>query len=500
MLRCVGLLLVSLAAGTLGCLGPRQFPAKPLSVTPTADGGSKRAYDTNLDGKADTVEILDREGRVIAVRYDRNRDGEFEIERAWKDRSSTRGDQPVRQLLIVLDSIPVNVVEEMYAQGHFPYFHRPTRVLSPFPVMTDPCLAEFFDLSPVPGVEAAYYNGQYLTNSSDTYMAGGNAPWMSCTSFKLPMVDHAWSYMYPNVMYNYALGQLQVHFERSNPKEDFLGYIVGTSAVGSKHGCEGHAAALRQLDRLCQQFIADAGGELEITLMSDHGHTCGSGWRLILGPHLAAAGYRISLAVRDEKDVVVPEWGLVSCAALYCKPQTAARLAKDVVSAKGVEHAAYRSGDDEVTVFSKTGEARIVHSQDRFAYLPETGDPLQLSAVVEQLRRRGLMDGNGFAHADAWFEATVDGPFPDAPARLYRAFNGLFQNVPQVLLSLEDGVYHGSGALALLLNMAAVHGSLRPESSYGFAMSTVAELPATVRMQDLRRLMNEAGIRARCMK
>lgn len=482
-----------------GCIGPRQFPAAPLSTMKHPDGGYERAYDTNSDGRADSVEVLNKFGRVTSVRYDRDHDGAYEIQHDWTASGTNPRPDAQRQLLIILDSIPFDLVQEVHRQGHFAYFHRPTRVLAPFPVMTDPSLAEFFGIAPVPGVEAAYFDGQRLTDSSDTYMAAGNAPWMECASFHLPLIDHAWSYLYPNMMYDYGLARLQDEYEDSEDS-DFIGYMVGTSAVGSKHGREGHLAALRRLDRLCQQFIADAGGELQITLMSDHGHTCRQGRRLSLGPHLAAGGFRVALAVNDANDVIVPEWGLVSCAALYCKPDTTPRLAAHAVKSKGVEHAAYRATSGDVIVLSKSGSARVVREQDRLAYMAESGDPLNLAPTIETLRREGRLDARGFAAAGDWFDATVDHPFPDAPARLHRAFNGLFKNVPQVLLSLEDGVYHGSGSLALILRMAAVHGSLRPESSYGFAMSTIADLPASVPMQSLRASMNAAGIRARCMK
>jgi hypothetical protein len=486
-------LLASLVAVS-GCLGPRRFPLEPMNAAVAgADGVRERRYDTNGDRRADVIEVLDASGRLRAIRYDRNFDGKFEREAPWPPPAESKP----RHLLILLDSIPYDLAKQVFEEGRFAAFHRPTRVLAPFPVMTDPSMADFFGVGPVPGVEASYFDGNMLVAGAPNYMVGGNAPWMDCADFHLPLCDHGVSYLLPNAYFRQALAGVQAAFQRST-SDSFVGYVVATSGVGSKYGAEGHLRALRELAAFCQQMIAESDGALHITLMSDHGHTCIRSPRISLGIPLRGMGYRVGLGAAGERDVVIPEWGLVSLAALYCRPELAPELAADVVKIGHVELAAYRKSPTEVVALSPDGRAVVEVRGDRYRYVQEAGDPLRLARAVSQLRAAGKLDADGFGDADAWFSATVDSEYPDPLRRLHRAFNDLFRNVPQVYVSLADGVCHGSPDLSLFLDMAAVHGSLRPESSYGFAMSTIAELPPALPMAELRAAMNAAGIPAAC--
>lgn len=466
-----------------------------MALLQRPDGGLERRYDRDEDGRVDAVEVLNASGLVTALQYDRNGDGALDEPIAWRGVGVNDRGPSVRHLLIILDSVPFELVQEVRRQGRFACFQIPSRIISPFPAMTDPCLTEFFGISPCPGVESAYFDGHRLTNASGTYVTGGNAPWFALTDYYLPMMDHLLNYAYPSPWFEYGLGQLQLAFEAS-AKRDFIGYMVGTSGAGSKRGRNGHIESLIRVDRLCQQLIANANGQLQITLMSDHGHTCMPTDTISLRASLSRFGYRISNALDAGQDVVVPEWGLVSCAALYCRPDVAQQLARDTVMITGVELTAFAQADDVVAV-SRDGSARIRRDGARFAYVMEGADPLHLAETCERLKASGRMDAAGFADDHDWLEATLEHEYPDPLARMHRAFHGLFTHVPQVLVSLADGYCHGSPQLGSLLRMAAVHGSLRMQSSSGFVMSTVAPLPPVVRMAELAGAMQRAGVPVR---
>ncbi|MCH7871333.1 MAG: hypothetical protein IID33_06495, partial [Planctomycetes bacterium] len=156
-----GLLLLAAAGPTAGCVagrGPQLFPPVPAERRALTDGGVERRYDTDHDGRVDFAEQLSSEGIIQVLRYDTNADGEFDLDVAL-DRIPA--DERI-DLIILLDSVPFEVVRSAYAGGRLRMFHRPTRVISPFPVMTDLSFSEFFDVTPCPGIESQYCDGQRL--------------------------------------------------------------------------------------------------------------------------------------------------------------------------------------------------------------------------------------------------------------------------------------------------------------------------------------------------
>ncbi|MDX2199328.1 MAG: hypothetical protein SF069_10210 [Phycisphaerae bacterium] len=506
---------VAFATMIAGCtVTPRSFP--PAAIETVREGGRvvERRYDVDGDGRADRAETLDpQSGGVRAMALDADGDGTMErrvevryprasrVSDAPDLKDGETGSEPVaqqpvgqqrqpkRHLFIISDSIPPDIVADLHAQGRLAYFHRPTRIVSPFPVMTDPCLAEFFGVSPVPGVEAQYFDGQRLSDAPNLYLREGNAPWMKCVDYHLPISDHAFAYVYPDKWFKHGLGKLQEAFEASD-QETFLVYMVGTSCTGSKRGRTGHVESLIQYDRLFQELMFRYEGRLDITLMSDHGHHCADYRRMSIVRNLERAGYRPGATLNGPQDLVIPEWGLVSMIAIYA--QTPA-VAADAVNLGGVELAAFVDGD-AVMVLSRDGQARISRDGARYRYEMLRGDPLQLEAIASALRAGGQLDPSGFGDADAWWNATKEHVFPDPLARLWRAFHGLFQNVPTVLLSLEDGFSAGSPKLDEFIDMAAVHGSLRAPSSEGMILSTLTELPPIVRMAELRGMLKSREV------
>ncbi len=275
-----------------------------------------------------------------------------------------------------------------------------------------------------------------------------------------------------------------------------VAYMVGTSALGSRRGRDGHALALVSVDRFCQQLAYETRGRARITLMSDHGHAILPSERIPLSDELAAMGYRVGSRLERPGDVVVPEFGVVTCAAIHTREP--ARVASDVVHIRGIELATYLDrgpdGLDRVVVLSKTGRASITHSAAGFRYEPEVGDPLRMTDVLARLRDQSQVDADGYVADRVLFEATIDSVYPDAVARLWRAFHGLIVHQPDVFVAVEDGFEVGSKLQTQLVHMQATHGNLRPGSSWGFAASMAGPLPPVLRMADLREAMQKAGI------
>ncbi len=473
-----------------GCAGPAPglFPPVPFRIDADSTGRAERAYDLGGDGSPDYWEIASPDGVVTRLRFRAGADGQAQNEEIILDEMN-RDD--CSHLLIILDSVPYSMVRDLWDRGRFRLFHPPSRVISPFPVMTDTALAEFFGCAPCPGVESAFYDGRRLTNGYRTYVNEGNTPWLAHVDYHLNPVAHSVAYLDPDAWFDHELRRIQELFVLSEPRV-FVAYSVGPSSLGANAGRDGHQAGLIRLDRFCQWIVHATRGRARITLMSDHGHNLVRSKRIPLPELLGRAGYRVRETLEKPGDVVVPEFGIVTCAAIHTGEQ--ARVARDVVGFEGIELAAYRDEEDRVVVVGRSGEAVISRKGRTYRYAPTAGDPLEMNAVLSELEARGLASEDDYFEDRVLFEATSDHRYPDAVARLWRAFHGLVEHTPDVLLSVEDGYHCGSAFMSDVVDLAAAHGNLGPLGSTAFVMSMSGGLPAVVRMEDLRSELVESGV------
>src|SRR3954468_617764 len=103
--------LILLALVVAGCLAPlaqRTFPTANLRPS-----DKPQWFDMNHDGKNDFAITFDSAGRVDALWYDDNEDGQ--PDRIFHLRDYADGSVP--HLIVLLDSIPYSCVAERYAAG-----------------------------------------------------------------------------------------------------------------------------------------------------------------------------------------------------------------------------------------------------------------------------------------------------------------------------------------------------------------------------------------------
>jgi len=502
------------------CAGPppKLFPVTPIVERTEADGRIVREYDQDGNKYAESAEVLDNAGRIVELRErsvssrrsPSSNPDEKRVESGWtaiaSRAASAESDSHLaparRHLLIIVDSVPYDLVRELWDSGRFRMFHRPVQTIAPFPVMTDLSLCEFFGCSPCPGVESAYFDGRRLRNGYETYAGGGNVPWHRFMDYTMNTSAHAWAYLWPDAWFDHELRRIQETFLASDAPA-LNTYCVGTSAVGAKYGRDGHLRALIRLDRFCQWLNFHEHGNIDITLMSDHGHNLMHSRLIPLPEILARAGYRVTDRLERTGDVVLPEFGIVTCAAL--STHEPARVARDTASVDGIRFAAYLDKEaDEIVVVTRDGEARIRrNAQGQFRYSAARGDPLQLLPLLSGLNparsTAAVASTNSVA---AWFDdaavrdATRSHAYVDPLNRLWRAFHGLVANPPDVLLDVADGWHCGSPFMSKVIDLAAAHGNLGPLSSHGFCMTTAGDLPMDLRMEELAAALEQAGEKA----
>lgn len=471
-----------------GCMRPRLMPVSHLANRNLGDGGVRLLYDTDNDGRGDYAEQRGPDGRVRILHFDSDRNGELDLEVAL----DKIADSDCRELLVIIDSVPYQVVRDLKEQGRFGHFSPPSRIIAPFPVMTDLSLAEFFSVSPCMAMESSYYDGQRLHRGYVNYFKEGNAPWMSRLDAYIWPMHHSQIYLHPEAGYLHELHHIEQVFFRTDQR-CVSGYCVGGSALGSIHGRAGHESAVLEADRFCQSLMQRTMGRVRITLMSDHGHNLIESKYYPLKEELAALGYHSTNHLSRGLDVVIPRFGPVTCVGLYTR--VPGRLAHDAVKLPAVELSFWKDGEI-IVVESAEGKARVARSENGYRYEAESGDPLGLLPVAASLRQEGRLDGQGFASDSDWFEATRRHQYPDALQRLWRAFNGLVKYTPDVILSLKDGYVFSTRFFNAFVKMESAHGSLRDTSTFGFVMSTSGSLPADVRMGELASELEKLGLRS----
>ena len=447
-----------------GCGGEVTFPAKPITVS-----DARADYDTDGDGSADFFYLLNKDGRIDRIAYDRSGDAKPD-EIIHLDAVNPR---TCRHLVLVLDGFPFDVVREFYDSGHLRMFHRPAVVIPPYPVMTDLCLEDAFGYMPCAGFEAKYYHRTKRTVVGGTgdYLAGKNEPFARIINYRASPLDDGSAYMEPEALLEKELASVKRLWDRRETME-VIAYFVSTAGMGSRFGKEGQLTTLRRLEQFAGQILLETHGLVKVTLFADHGQTNIPYELAGLDKYLKTKGWRMVKRLRLDKDVVMIKFGLVTCAAFNAL--NPAKLTDDLLASETVELASYVEGD-AVIVRTKDAKAVIKSTDGKtFEYNPIVGDPLKLA-------RKGKIDGRELLQADA------DGKceYPDALYRLWRAHFALVENPPDVIVSLRDQYCTGSGFFSSVMKRSSTHGGLNWKNSATFIMSTAGPIKGPLRSEDI---------------
>lgn len=485
--------LMAAAFGVAGCATPVSFPS-PMSIDDHA-GETVIGFDTNSDKRPDFWQFQNAAGRKIGLSYADESDGQ---PGPRIDLSEIDPEQRPH-FMIVLDGVPFELVEQLYRDGEFRFFHPPSRVICCFPAMTDLALSQLFHSQPCTAYQALYLDraANRLSDGSAVYLSGENSPWMASVDYRCSLLWDTLCYLNPQAVFDHELRGFQETFKAAGPSDATV-YSVGSAGLGTRGGRDAILEYLRTIDRLCEQLIHEHRGRLHITVTADHGHNLTPNRRITFRETLEAGGYREAKSLRDPRDVVPISYGLVTYAAFHT--DDVAGVAECLLSHEEVEFACYPDADG-VVVRNRDGSARIAKTAAGFTYDCDRGDPLGLADVILELRRAGNVNQAGEINGPAFFDATIDHYYPDALERLWTAFHGLVSKPPDVVVNLRDGACHGSRFFHTMIGeVTSTHGSLNTLSSTTFVMTTLGELPPALRGRDvttaLQRLRGETSARA----
>lgn len=471
--------LAGLAAlGSMGgCAVVPTFPA-PMEVR-FVDDEEVFAFDTDGDERADFWQYQGPDGRKHAIAY--ADDSGQPHDRIDLDAIDA---QECPHYLIALDGVPFELVDQLYREGHFRFFHPPARVICCFPAMTDLALAELFHSDRCHAFQALCFDHQTnrLSNGNNAYLSGRNSPWVAKMDYRCSFWWDVLVYLNPQAVFGHELQGMLRTFRAVDTGSGYA-YSVGSAGLGTRDGRLAILKYLRTIDRLCEQIVHERRGRVQLTLTADHGHNLVENRRISFRDVLKAGGYRQTKSLRDPQDVVVVSYGLVTYAELYTPDP--AGVGQCLLQHEDVEFVCYPA-DGGIVVCDRDGQALIATAAAGFAYDSSRGDPLRLAPIIERLRSAGQVSPNGEIDAAALFEATIDHDYPDPLARIWAAFHGLVENPPDLIVNLRDGACHGSRFFHTMIGrMGSTHGALNRMSSTTFVLTTLGELPPAMRSREV---------------
>jgi hypothetical protein len=415
---------------------------------------------------------------------------------SWLTANKPNHSSTSRRLVIVLDGVPYQTIADLRAEGHFRRFNAPARMISTFPSLTNPAMIEILGAEDSIGYEDHYFDREVnrLRGAIQDRLNGGKfikGTFRETFDYHAPAFKGSLAYIAAPLgaitLAHLDLSAFRKAFNRSTSPV-FVAYIGETDSLAHLGGEQPLKSFLRTVDRAVAEMIAESNGRLDVEMFSDHGNRYGDYSHVKLNDAIEAAGFRTEKSLTGPESVVLPKHGLVGSSVLFTRPENRSRLAEACSKAAGVDFAVYKSTENSVELASRRGRARVAREGERFKYNDLGGDPLLLLPVMEQLRSRGVVDQNGFAASDDWWEATRSHSYADPLRRLFDGFEKYVRNRADVIVSYEDGYLVGSPFLSVFARMRATHGNLLSGETEGFAMSSRQLLGEAVRGYELNRL------------
>jgi hypothetical protein len=364
-------------------------------------------------------------------------------------------------------------------EGYFPV----SRMVSTFPSTSDVAWTDIFGDRPLPGYQRTFFsaaaNSEISLNGVTTSMEHERQMDCQVESGFIRSVG----YVYSVHTFEYEMHEMVKNFwsARSN---DGNYYVYIRSSDDAQHLDRDIFSMLGMLDKQLQElrarYKAQEGRDLQIVILSDHGHNhAGPGKRVEIENFLKKAGYRISESILNPKDVVLPTTGIETWVEIHNSPAETETLAERLTQLKGVDMLAARLPDqtNHFLVLNSKDERAVIEwnpAKNAYRYSTEKGDPLNYLPVMKTLAQKKQLDADGFAAADDWMAATMTNRYPLALERIVHGLTSVTLNPATILISLDNDYIHSGWLVkkgSRLVTYGSTHGALDDINSDGILLS-----------------------------
>ncbi|MDO8518744.1 MAG: hypothetical protein Q7T11_01105 [Deltaproteobacteria bacterium] len=400
--------------------------------------------------------------------------------------------EPKRILFIAFDGIGYDFMAELKAEGHFKDWQDPIPLNVTFPSDTTIGFTGIFKplrVGKVPGYETRFYS--YRENK-----VIGGTPWeiyripinykTYFDSFRHTMFEKGMMYTFPGVAGKEDLVRIR-RLLSSSKKKILFAYVGATDGsqhmLGKKRAKRFMVFADRYLSKMKRDYERTHKEPLRIVMLSDHGFHYDS-LRMIppgkIGRALKKGGMELSPRLREKKDVVLVQYGLLSSGVMVTASGEEERAARLIRNVRGMDLVFWPDGNKIRMVDAKEGEAFFEYRWPlTYRYVPLKGDPLDLG------RHRGWLSDTD------WKNLTAHHRYPDPGYRLYEAFHNLVENKASVLFSLKPAYQFGAMSTHYATKFRlgghkGTHGGLFRDVSQGVVMTDdfSMKLPQAIRYDD----------------
>ena len=183
-----------------------------------------------------------------------------------------------RRLLLCLDGVPHAIIEAARHRGLFDAFGSPTRLLSPFPTMTNVALSAMLGATPPAGYESLYFDktAGELRGGIKKYI-GRRTPdkipssYMDDLDYQEPLPFEFLIYVAPEKVWRTDMQKFREGFRSAPQNRDYFAFLKATDGLLHSQGPARLNVALESLDKILKEIQSYCGAETEIVLFSDHG-------------------------------------------------------------------------------------------------------------------------------------------------------------------------------------------------------------------------------------
>lgn len=365
------------------------------------------------------------------------------------------------------------------SEGYFPV----SRMVSTFPSTSDVAWTDVFGDRPLPGYQRTYFsvaaNSQIVINGISTTMEHeSQMDWQLENNMFRTM-----GYVYPVHTYELEIHEALRNFWNDTGNDGSY-YVYIRATDDAQHLDRDVFDMLCGLDHQLQTMRAryrkQEGRDLQILILSDHGHNhAGSFKRVEVRSLLEKAGYQITESIKHPKDVVLPTTGIEDWVEIHNAPAETETLMPLLTHLPGADLVTGRDPNHprRFLVMNSRGDRAEIDwnpTNNTYRYTTRQGDPLNYQPVIKTLAREQQLDPGGFATADAWMAATLTNHYPLALERIARGLTRVTLNPATILISLSNGYVHCGFLMqkgADLSTFSSTHGALDNLNSDGIVLS-----------------------------
>ncbi len=415
----------------------------------------------------------------------------------WR-RTATPALPEAGRLVLALDGVDYRDIVDARSRGLFAGFREPSRLISTFPSISDVAWHEIMGVQPPPGYQRIFYSARQNAVVGELLDAIRPIEYERRMDFAFSTkFHHLGAYLISNQVARREVDIDVKEFLRSTGRATIYAYNVGPDALQHTRGdLRKYLLHLdHKLAQLQHTYRARTGRDLEILMLSDHGHNRAiSADFLPVVDALEQQGFHTVRSLNSAADVAFSVDGVTTGFGVFAHPDSVQRVASLLAALDGVAVVTTRDTAGRYLVRADSALAEVIArgSGDSITYRYQVlrGDPLRYAHVLPRMAHDREVSPDGFASAATWLRYTAEEPFPAAPPRIVRGHTTITRNPAPILVSLDDKMRVGLGAVSVanrLRPLGGTHGALSATNSLGVLMSnftdTRDDLTSSVRQQ-----------------